>query len=310
MALDILSVVHVNVNCSDLARSKAFYGELLGLTSQTHTLPSEPQDGEGFGMSGKVLWDAHMMHDSRGQAGPCIDLLEWQIPKPSGRPYPSANHLGFGRICLSVRDLDAFYERLRSQGVDCLGAPTTARVNDEVTAKVLCLRDPDGTLLEVVEDANGPDVRLVHVNVNCSDVAQSSAWYQRVLGFDRVGGSSPGPSDGAVLGLPGQVEWDAHFLAPRRAPDSFMIDLLEWKEPKPVGRPYADANNLGIFRMAFLVESCAESYEELKRLGVDCPPPAWLEMGPEIPIDGLWALFFPDPDGTCLELIESPVQRG
>jgi hypothetical protein len=29
-------------------------------------------------------------------------------------------------------------------------------------------------------------------------------------------------------------------------------------------------------------------------------------MGPEIPIDGLWALFFRDPDGSCLELIESP----
>ena len=23
-------------------------------------------------------------------------------------------------------------------------------------------------------------------------------------------------------------------------------------------------------------------------------------------IEGLWACFFPDPDGTCLELIESP----
>jgi hypothetical protein len=29
-------------------------------------------------------------------------------------------------------------------------------------------------------------------------------------------------------------------------------------------------------------------------------------MGPEIPIDGVWAVFFPDPDGTCMELIETP----
>ena len=27
---------------------------------------------------------------------------------------------------------------------------------------------------------------------------------------------------------------------------------------------------------------------------------------PEIPIDGVWAMFFPDPDGTCMELIETP----
>jgi hypothetical protein len=30
-------------------------------------------------------------------------------------------------------------------------------------------------------------------------------------------------------------------------------------------------------------------------------------MGPEIPVDGVWALFFADPDGTCLELIQTPV---
>jgi hypothetical protein len=29
-------------------------------------------------------------------------------------------------------------------------------------------------------------------------------------------------------------------------------------------------------------------------------------MGPEIPVDGVWALFFPEPDGACLELIETP----
>jgi hypothetical protein len=29
-------------------------------------------------------------------------------------------------------------------------------------------------------------------------------------------------------------------------------------------------------------------------------------MGPEIPIEGLYAVFFRDPDGTCLELIERP----
>jgi len=29
-------------------------------------------------------------------------------------------------------------------------------------------------------------------------------------------------------------------------------------------------------------------------------------MGPEIPIAGLNAVFFRDPAGTCLELIEAP----
>jgi hypothetical protein len=54
------------------------------------------------------------------------------------------------------------------------------------------------------------------------------------------------------------------------------------------------------------VDDAHACYEELQRLGVKCGPPVWLDMGPEIPIEGLWALFFPDPDGTCLELIETP----
>jgi hypothetical protein len=79
-----------------------------------------------------------------------------------------------------------------------------------------------------------------------------------------------------------------------------------WKRPAPIGRPYDSANHLGLYRMAFLVEDMQASYDEIRRQGVECPPPVYLDMGPEIPIDGLWALFFPDPDGTCLELIETP----
>ena len=46
---------------------------------------------------------------------------------------------------------------------------------------------------------------------------------------------------------------------------------------------------------------------ELDRLGVEHSGPCWLEMGPDLPmIDGLNAVFFRDPDGTMLELIETP----
>jgi hypothetical protein len=100
------------------------------------------------------------------------------------------------------------------------------------------------------------------------------------------------------------------MLAVPRDRESMLIDLLEWKTPAPVGRPYAKGNHLGIYRMAFLVEDAHQSYEALREEGVECPPPVWLDMGPEIPIDGLHALFFPDPDGTCLELIEQPKLEG
>ena len=92
LAISIQSVMHVNVNCSDLERSLRFYSEILGLKAESHTKPL-PQSGEGFGFEGLVQWDAHILHDARGFAGPGVDLLQWHQPEPLGRPYEAANHL-------------------------------------------------------------------------------------------------------------------------------------------------------------------------------------------------------------------------
>ncbi len=310
MAVEILKIVHCNVNCSDLPRSLRFYRDCVGLEPLAHTRPALPQDGRGFGLPGRALWDAWMLHDARGPLATCIDLLQWEIPRPTGRPHASANQLGLARISVSVPDLDARCARLRSAGSPCLSAPELVQASHELEARLFCCPDPDGTLLGFVENRGRARVQLAQLSVNCSDVERSADWYQRVLGLELLGASRPGPTPGAVFGLPGRVEWDARYLAPRRAPGEFAIELVEWKQPRPVGRPYPSANHLGIYRLAFLVESCEEAHRELERAGVVCPPPVWLEMGPEIPIDGLCALFFPDPDGSCLELIESPRVRG
>ena len=73
-----------------------------------------------------------------------------------------------------------------------------------------------------------------------------------------------------------------------------------------MGAPAAAANQLGLFRMAFLVEDARAGHAELLRRGVETGEPVWLDMGPDVPVDGLWAVFFRDPDGTCLELIQTP----
>lgn len=309
MTLDILRVVHCNVNCSNLERSLAFYRDFVGLEPVQHTRPM-PQSGAGFGMPGDVQWDAWMMSDGRWPAGPVIDLLEWKQPSPVGEPYGAANHLGMFRICLMVPDLDAVYGRAQASGIACLSPPVSVPIQSQHAASVRALftRDPDGTLVEFIEHADGGPVQLVHVNVNCSDLVRSEAWYQRVLGLETRGGSAPGPIAGDAFGFEGSCEYQAAFLF--ASDGGFAVDLLEWKRPAPVGVPYPTANHLGLYRMAFLVADARSSWEELRRLGVECPEPVFLDMGPDIPVDGVWAVFFPDPDGTCLELIESPVPLG
>ena len=303
MALPLLSTVHVNVNCSDLSRSLAFYRDAVGLVPISHTRPL-PQEGAGFGLPGRVQWDAHLLHDARGLAGPAVDLLEWQQPRPQGRPAEAANRLGPTRLCLSHPDLDALHAKLTASGVRTASTPARMPLSPELAVRFFCAFDPDGACVEFLEREG--ETQLLHVNLNCADLESSSAWYRRVLGLERLMPRvEPGPVDGSGLGMAGECRFRADFLAiPDRA--DLVIDLLEWIEPRPVGHPPAAANQLGWFRLAWLVEDAATCCAELDRLGVAHSGPCWLDMGPEIPIAGLHAVFFRDPDGSCLELIERP----
>ena len=274
----ITAVAHANVNCADLARSLRFYTALLGLRAAAHTAPERPQDCRAFGFEGDGQWDAWMLTAEGEPGGTAIDLLEWKLPRPVGRPPKELHHLGFARLGLEVPDAAVLRSRLMAAGAECADAAGEAR---------FLARDPDGTLLELGERPGRP-ARLARVVVNCSDLRRSLDWYRRVLDL-----TSAGDARGASL-------------VPRARPDGCVLELVEWTDPRPVGRPAAQPNHLGIFRMAFLVDDAHAAYAELRTLGVACPPPVWLEMGPEIPIDGLWAVFFLDPDGACLELIQSP----
>jgi catechol 2,3-dioxygenase-like lactoylglutathione lyase family enzyme len=306
MAVPALGVVHVNVNCSDLARSLRFYEEFVGLRPLVHTHPP-PQDGAGFGLAGDVQWDAHLLYDARGPHGPALDLLEWKRPLPAGKPAAEPNQLGLFRLCLSVPDVDAAYARLVAARVPCLSPPCEAPIAPGLAVRFFCARDPDGAAIEFLTAPGAPrEPRLMHVNVNCSDLARSADWYARVLGLAALGRSSPGPVDGAGFGWSFACEWRAEFLAVPGASDPFVIDLLEWKAPRPIGAPARAANQLGLFRVAFLVEDARAAHAELLRLGVEASAPVRLELGPGAPVDGLSAVFFRDPDGTCLELIERP----
>ena len=87
--------------------------------------------GAGSGSTGRVQWDAHLLHDERGVAGPAVDLLEWQEPRPTGRPARAANQLGLYRLCLSHPDVDALHARMRAAGVRTVSPPAEMTLDHE-----------------------------------------------------------------------------------------------------------------------------------------------------------------------------------
>ena len=99
--LDGARIFHVNVNCSDLGRSRAFYVDGCGLTAAARTTPEHAQPGIAFGLD-RARWDAWILVGANGFDGGAIDLLEWQEPTPTGAPPAALFEHGFQRIGVRV----------------------------------------------------------------------------------------------------------------------------------------------------------------------------------------------------------------
>jgi catechol 2,3-dioxygenase-like lactoylglutathione lyase family enzyme len=151
MAIAASRVFHVNVNCSVLDRSLAFYRDALGLVPGARTTPAGPQPGEAFGLD-VAQWDAFMMTGTDGMAAPVVDLLEWKVPRPAGRPPTSPSSHGF----------------------------TTLHVTTPETTDEHVVRDPDGTLVHV---RPGDAVTVTGVTLGSSDTERTLAFLVDVLGF-------------------------------------------------------------------------------------------------------------------------------
>ena len=302
---NLTGFMHVNVNCTDLVRARAFYEGALGLVTSAHTKPDRAQPGAAFGLDGDALWDAYVLDDPRGMGtAASLDLLRWERPAPCGVPPGFAPAPGLHRIAYTVPSLDDVLPRVAAAGRGALPPATVPR--GDAHTRVAWALDPDGSVIELVEDAACTErVRARDATIVCLDLERAVAWYERVLGLTVVARERGASGPGASFAASGEARWDAAVLELPHRPAHYALRLEQWHAPAPVERPRAVANQLGPFRVAFLADDAQAWHAELARRGVACTaPPVWLDMGPEIPLDGLWALFFFDPDGACVEMIQ------
>src|SRR5262249_36611206 len=79
------------------------------------------------------------------------------------------------------------------------------------------------------------DARLFPVNVNCSILDRSRRFYTEGLGLTVGAHTAPESAQpGTAFGLD-VARWDASILLGPRGFEGGAIDLLEWREPRPVG---------------------------------------------------------------------------
>jgi len=113
--------------------------------------------------------------------------------------------------------------------------------------------------------------RVVHANVNCTDLERSVVFYRDTLGLSphtRTAPTEPQPGD--AFGLD-RAQWDAWIMA---GPGGFaapVVDLLEWKVPPPVP---ADGSTLGYRRLRLVGAVAAAADPDGTALAVTVGPAA------------------------------------
>jgi catechol 2,3-dioxygenase-like lactoylglutathione lyase family enzyme len=290
-------IFHVNVNCSDLTRSRDFYVDGCGLTEGVRTTPADAQSGAAFGLE-RARWDAWILVGPSAFEGGAIDLLEWQEPAPAGRAPAALYESGFQRVGLVVPDLDVAIAGVTAHGGTVWSDPLVHEVGGGKQVRVVFASDPDGTVVELFE---GEVARLSFVGVACTDLERSVAFYG-TLGFHERARFPSASDDGAHLHVDGPVAMtEVMMAAPAGGEVSFVLVGFDQPAPRPAAR--RAANTLGMWRTALLLPDLDRAVAALHAAGVELiSPPQTMAMGPGLP--ELRFVCARGPDAEVIELIE------
>jgi catechol 2,3-dioxygenase-like lactoylglutathione lyase family enzyme len=142
-------------------------------------------------------------------------------------------------------------------------------------------------------------LRMTHIGICVTDVDRSVRFYRDLLGFRqrselRVQGE---PAD-TLLRLR-EVDLQAVYLER----DGTRIELLHYASPGAVGdgatRPM---NGRGLTHLSLRVDSVADTLAAMRAAGAAVLDDTLID----IPAFGAAAVFVTDPDGTLIELVQSP----
>ena len=297
--LDDARIFHINVNCSDLERSHAFYTQGLGLADGVRTKPGAVQPGPAFGLE-RAQWDAWILVGAEGFQGGAIDLLQWLEPTPCGRAPATAADTGAQRIGIGVPDVDAVVARVEEHG-GVVADPVHARdVGDGREVRLAHVRDPDGVRIELVQS---PQTRVTFVAVTCAELDVSTGWY-RYLGFREVTTIATDGVGADATGLETPATIRERVLA-SPGKGSVSLILVGFEHPPVRCTPSRPANALGIVRIALLLDDLDGAVQRLRDLHIELvSDPVAMAM-----VDGLPELRFAclrGPNHELLELIEQP----
>ncbi len=148
---------------------------------------------------------------------------------------------------------------------------------------------------------------LWHVSFTVSNLDRSVEWYTKVLGLEYVRGQvQDNEYTRRLVGFPAARLKVAQLRIPNLTiPVSrHHIELVEYEQPRGVVVPL-QTNSPGVGHWAFVVDDINAEVARLKSLGV-----RFKSESPNLITEGVnrggYTIYFLDPDGITLELMQPP----
>lgn len=148
-------------------------------------------------------------------------------------------------------------------------------------------------------------MRLSHVAINVTDLAQSVSFYREALGYEPVGSwLLSGDAMASVMGVPGGTTGRNTFL--KGAEAKVLIELIEWAGLQTGSVP-ARPGERGIVLLSYTVtaDEIHDLWAKITTAGGTC---ATKPMEVHVAGQDLIAFLAEDPDGNMLEFIAANVQ--
>ncbi len=157
--LNALQIFHVNFNVSDLDLSRAFYESLGFKVVNDFSQPGPggvqrtfaqiglapilnlPADCDARAVLMALTDDARMTR---------LDLIEWIRPRSAPAMPGDLARIGFGRLCLKVKDAHAIHDRLVRDGRRIYTPPVLIEMGG-TRQYCFCCEDPDGVVVEFMQ---------------------------------------------------------------------------------------------------------------------------------------------------------------
>jgi catechol 2,3-dioxygenase-like lactoylglutathione lyase family enzyme len=235
----------------DVDRTQAWYRDALGFLPSGGTEFPSPIASPIQGLPNAVSRTRWMMDQQEFRQ---LEMFQFESPVPKVRDR-RPNDTGYSMVGLHVADFDATLARLLEKGVRPLTEPVGER-----PARRVCIRDPEQTLLELMEDdprepgaPNRPrpqvPVAIRSVTLSVPDLERSRRFFVDTLGLREVPDKNRlhASAHEKLWGLDGAQSWKLLLWA-----GDFLIELRQYTHP--AGRPWPNGYRIsdrGLLQIAF-----------------------------------------------------------